>query len=630
MKGYHLRKKIFLMLVICFLLASGMSATGFKTQTRTFDDNKMNVSNIITLDYDFSTPEIIENGEFQNVHLLEADINSICDGAPVLPVNLTIMMFPFGTKINNVDFEISSTETMSLSKKINYGRFDKKTVEDEETYGTDSYYPNDWVSYHTGGGLSDGEHTTFLVIRVYPVRYNPVANQISYINHVTITITYQEPSSPLINDHSEYDLLIVSPSQFTSTLDQLVNHKNNNGIKTKIATVEQIQNMKTLQGRDISEKIKYYIKQGIENWGVKYVLLVGGRNGQFLSWNTPVRYSHVVPPEEQEHPEPRFLSDLYFADIYDSEGEFSSWDTNQNGVFAEWDENTYEEMDLYPDVYVGRLACRNVLEVMTMVNKILNYEKNTNNNDGWFKKFLLVAGDSYNDATGFNEGELASDAALDVMPGFNPVTVFSSDDDINIDTVKTGMDPGCGFAYFCGHGSPMSWSTHFPYPPAEKSWTTGIDIFDMMQLNNKDKLPVVVVGGCSNARFDTSILNLLLDYEQAKADRNWGPRCWGWWMTVKYDGGGIACIANSGLGTHGREDTDKNDIADYVEILDGFLELRFFQYYGEKNNKILGENHGMAITDYLHLFNGAGEKMDTKMVQQWQLFGDPSLHIGGI
>lgn len=34
------------------------------------------------------------------------------------------------------------------------------------------------------------------------------------------------------------------------------------------------------------------------------------------------------------------------------------------------------------------------------------------------------------------------------------------------------------------------------------------------------------------------------------------------------------------------------------------------------------------MTGYLNRFLGDGAVMDTKMVQQWELFGDPSLIIG--
>jgi hypothetical protein len=107
------------------------------------------------------------------------------------------------------------------------------------------------------------------------------------------------------------------------------------------------------------------------------------------------------------------------------------------------------------------------------------------------------------------------------------------------------------------------------------------------------------------------------------------PNCWGWWLTSKANGGAIATIANTGLGTHGDGDSDNNLIADYLEVLDGWLELRFLQLYGEYGFDCLGENHGDTLSGYLNRFLGDNAKMDVKMVQQWELFGDPSLKIGG-
>ena len=95
------------------------------------------------------------------------------------------------------------------------------------------------------------------------------------------------------------------------------------------------------------------------------------KEGQTNTWNFPVRYSHVVPPDEQEYPEQYFISDLYYADIFDSEGNFSSWDSNFDDIFAVWNATVKDEMDSYPDVYLGRLPCRNIPEVRAMVKKII-------------------------------------------------------------------------------------------------------------------------------------------------------------------------------------------------------------------------------------------------------------------
>ena len=637
MKIRNVKKKLVWVLIICFVISSFFSAVGLHIKDKSSNDftfvNNTGVlfdsePETLILEFNFSDPYLREHGEYAYVYVDESDFNSISDGVPVLPVNLTVFEFPLGTEILSVEYENSQSETMFLAKKLSFGKCSPRGTDmDEEIYESSNPFPSNWVSYHTGGGLSNEKHTTFLAIRVYPVRYLPLDDQLQYINQITVTVIYQEPDQPVIDKNTIVDLLILAPTQFKTLLQPLVDHKNNQGVKTTLVELSEVYNHISSKGRDKAEQIKYYIKDAIETLGIHYVLLIGGRNGQSFSWHIPVRYSHVVPPDEQEYAEESFVSDLYYADIYDSIGDFTSWDSNHNNIFAEWDETYKEEMDLYPDVYLGRLACRNTLEVITVVNKIINYEGDKCDNE-WFKKLVLVTGDAYNDTAHLNEGELISEEAINQMPDFTPVRVYAREDnDINRETVKQAIDPGCGFAYFCGHGSPSTWATHFP--PEGTEWVTGFDSFDIVFLNNKEKLPVIVIGGCHNNQFDVTILNLFKDLEHSLGYGTWAPRCWAWWFTCKIGGGAVASIGSTGLGTHGRDDTDNNDIADYLEVLDGWLELYFFQLYGKENIDILGKNHGETITEYLHRFLGSNEKMDVKMIQQWVLFGDPSLKIGG-
>jgi hypothetical protein len=248
----------------------------------------------------------------------------------------------------------------------------------------------------------------------------------------------------------------------------------------------------------------------------------------------------------------------------------------------------------------------------------------------WFYNFMLVAGDSYDDDNGFNEGELISEKAIELMPGYNPIKIYARENEsrhIDRKTVNSALKQGASFAYFCGHGSPFSWSTH--YPPDGKNWTKGYDLPDMIFARNRYQLPITIVGGCHNGQFDVTLLNLLTDFRYSRGHLTWSPRCWGWYFTVNRGGGAIATIANTGLGTHGSEDMDNNTIPDYLEVLDGWLELRFLELFGKENKTILGENHGDTLTGYLNKFLGDNAVMDVKMVQQWELFGDPSLKIGG-
>jgi hypothetical protein len=638
------KKTSALSVILIFVISGGIPALGYDRDTSlTFGPDVK----YITMKLNFSYPEVVPCGDYLVVRVKESDINRMDPGKPVLPANLSIFEFPLGTKIIDVEYDHSVPEIINLTKKLAFGfvpltdnmqEYSTKEIMDVSVYENSDPYPSDWVSYHAGGGLSNGEHTTFLVIRVYPVIYFPTEDQLQFIENITINISYSEPVEPIVEDTNICDLLVLAPKTFMKNIQPLVCHKNHLGVKTKLVSLDDVYD-RIWYGRDNAEKIKLFIKEAIEESDIKYVLLVGGLKGQTSIWNLPVRYSHVVPPEEQEYPEQSFISDLYYADIYDSEGRFSSWDSNDDGIFAAWNETYKEEMDIYPDIYLGRLPCMSVFEVKTMVDKIINYEEKKCD-DSWFKKLILVAGDSYNDTHHFNEGELISEKAIELMPEFTPVKVYASEQDINRKTVNKAMNQGAGFAYFCGHGNPASWNTHFP--PNGTKWTTGYKLQDMISLCNGQKLPIVVVGGCHNGQFDISMWNILkgvrengLSYFRLKPKAGefwynlWVPNCWSWWLTSKMGGGAIASISNTGLGTHGDGDADNNSIADYLEVLDGWLELRFLELYGTENMDILGQNHGVAITGYIHRFLGNDAKMDVKMVQQWVLFGDPSLKIGG-
>ena len=376
---------------------------------------------------------------------------------------------------------------------------------------------------------------------------------------ISISIEYHSSSD-------NYDLIIISPQEFSDNLIPLMNHKNSLGVSTDLKTVEDI--YQEFDGRDEAEQIKYFIKYAIENFDIKYVLLVGGRAPSIFEekWFIPVRYSHIE--FNWTLPEWRYLSDLYFADIYDKNGNFSSWDTNNNDIFGEWFEDmpSTDVIDMYPDVFVGRIPCRNKYEVSIMVDKIISYETNVYS-DAWFKKMVVVAGDTYTDNDYF-EGEVASEDAIEFMPDFSHIRLFTSDGSFSspIDVIRA-INDGCGFLFLSGHGSPYSWGTHPPYD--NNKLIRGLNIPHMFFLKNGEKLPICLVGGCHNSMFNISL------FHQSWTFRIPTPECWSWWLTRKVDGGAIASIGCTGLG-YGKEDKHNPELGgggDYLNVL-------FFKEYG--------------------------------------------------
>ena len=433
-------------------------------------------------------------------------------------------------------------------------------------------------------------------------------------------------------DTAIYDLLIITPKEYAKNLQPLVCHKNHMGIKTKLTTLNEVHKQTYWQGRDCAEKIKYYIKNAYDNWGIQYVMLVGSFN------KIPIRYVYNDEPWPG-YPEPYYISDLYYADLYNNESVFQSWDEDFDGIYGEWivnETNARDKyIDLYPDVYVGRLACRNTFEVKIMVNKIITYETKTYDSE-WFNDFVVVAGDTYTqgeypfDTSGY-EGEENTLKAIENMSSFNPIKLWISNGNFTgPKDVINAINKGCGFMFFDGHASPTSWGTH-PYNSHEFQY--GLSNSDMWKLWNFYKLPIVVAGACHNAQFDITPLNLIKNFRESFFHNTWALECWAWKLTSKPFGGSIATIANTGLGMS-KEDKKS------MEGAGDFMDLQFFYVYGNNESDILGECWGKAISRYIDAYPidwdipdsseyVYDEKYDLKTVQQWALLGDPSLKIGG-
>jgi len=277
------------------------------------------------------------------------------------------------------------------------------------------------------------------------------------------------------------------------------------------------------------------------------------------------------------------------------------------------------------------------------VNKIIAYEKKPADRS-WFKKMVVVGGDPYDDqGTNYLEGELIGEKALSYMTGFEQQRLFASNREMNPSlTPKTQniireINEGCGFLLFDGHGGPSWWNTYWPGEFDSLIQNGGITIYQFSQLQNNEKLPICIIGGCHSNQFNVSLLLTVLDPQNKHFMWSNGapiPECLGWSLTVKPSGGAIATIGNTALGYEaGGEVGDLNGDSlnepDCVEALCGYLETHFFKAYSVNHNDILGKTWCTAINEYLFIYPGMKNISDAKTIEQWVLFGDPSLKIGG-
>jgi hypothetical protein len=640
-------RKILSVGVIGILILGGLGATGVYTAP-TPASTSMKISEEIV----FSPPTISDYHQgYLSIGLKESNANLINPGDPIIPIVSKTYTFPFGTAIKSVHVVFSGIKQSSLSKKITPTPtpISEKTIneqiqENPVTYTSQIPYPNDRFTYDLHAGLDKGVHVIILNIECYPIQYLPAENILSAAGAGTIEVTYELPVKPICFT-DKFDLVIIAPEKFSSVLQPLIEHKNISGTRTILKTTESI--YAAYSGRDEPEKIKYFIKDAIENWNISYVLLVGGKKSMLFgnwgvdgpltskdsSWYVPVRYSNLLGLDEAQG----FLTDLYFADIYKVAGNttvFDDWDSNGNGVFAEWNLDAKDILDLYPDVYVGRLPCENTYEVKQEITQIIQYEQ-TPADPSWFNRIVVVGGDSFDDrpplGQDYYEGEVMGETAVGYLPGCTPVRLWASyreSDPSYTPTTKNilrEVNKGCGFLYFSGHGNPTLWNTHWVHDYSWNESPGGITTYKMAALHNGEKLPVCVVCACHNSEFNISLFDFI------KNPFVYIPtmECFSWKLTRKIGGGSIATIGYTGVEWCATYGWDNDSIPDCIEYFSGYLDSRFFHAYGIDGVHTLGEAYGQAITEYLDTFPGMKHAWDCKTASEWILFGDPSLQIGG-
>ena len=447
-----------------------------------------------------------------------------------------------------------------------------------------------------------------------------------------------------------YTFLIISPEEFTSALEPLVDHKTAHGITTKHVSLEEIHNdvYCASQGRDEAERIKYYIQHAMEDWNTSYVMLVGTE--EVLPSRPSVVYFSILPfhmhyqkmlsmlmmhTQVDSGQTWTYVTDLYYADIYDNEGNFVSWDTNNNGVFGEKnDDGLLDHVDFYPDIAVGRLLCATSEEVNRVVTKIITYETSTAGSS-WFNHMIVCGGDTHSlwrdllfkllpplrglstDNRIAFEGEYMGDVAAGY---FNDVTVTrlyttgSLRKDalpLTVETMNQAISQGAGFLLLSGHGYAGAWGTHPPF--LGKIWMPFPSLYqssDIKALTNQEKLPIAVISACSCGNFNET------------------PHPFAWEWVNHEEGGAIASFACTTLGT-------LLPTTLCTESLNGHLALNVLYQYAQGND-ILGDIWKNTIVDYLQDEKALALANLTDAVwvnylnvEQWILFGDPTLKIGG-
>jgi len=546
--------------------------------------------------FEFSVPEILDCGEFVSIIVDEASYYTRLIGQPMLPYKSCVFTFPLGTYIDNVDITCSTPQKIQLKNPVKNAPplnwyNSKSKPSDNIVTSSDYRISQKWFDYNLGGGIDNGKHVTFLSVHIYPVFYDQEKLTLEYINQINIDIIY-EPSEPITKEDT-YTFVIIAPNNFLSPLNRLVEHKTENGLTTKLVSLDEIYSGEffPVEGYDEPEQIKYFIKNCVEQWGTDYILLVGS------IYKLPMRIALFSSME--------ILTDMYYADLYFDDGTFCSWDSNGNHIYGEyWHNDQKDTVDLYADVYIGRIPCQNLFEVYFTVNKIINYESESH--DGWWDKIILLGGDTF-PGWGVFEGEVTNQCIANELPDLNHVKLWTSKGTFTIENINEEINKGARFLEYSGHGYEFGMGTSPPNDQNRINYYT----YDLLTLHNSHKLPVVFFDACLTAKLDFVLGDLLGFYGFLKLPLP----VYAWYWIKKIGGGAIATIGATEVAFSYVDNTGPQGGA-------GYLSLHFFE--GFESCETVAEMLVYSQNDYINNL-----WKDHWTIEQFTLLGDPTLKVGG-
>lgn len=572
-------------------------------------------SQAVMLPVEFSQPLMTEVNGLQEINVAECERTLEMCSSPRLPYRTLTLKLPYearDVRLELCDLQVEESELggplplsggpVPLSDPALF------TPVRNPEFSESAWFPSSWARMRVSGGrdLDDWTFKKFVTVSVCPVRYLASELKLQSLSSGTIKVSYKlEDKKSGTEDSAEAcDLLIIAPEEYAGMLNGFALHKNLLGLKTVLVTLEEA--IANPNGSNDAAKLKHFISEHVREHGTRFVLGIGDANV------FPVRYAdvwdnfddysnitdgHVVP------------SDLYYADLYDENGEFCSWDANGNELYGESSssEPNPDQVDLMPDVLFSRLSVSRQADLNVMISHIMNYELNVSANSPNFERVVLCGTRiSGPDA----EGEWACEQlASDVFADYEPVklyltSTFARSAALSDSSVLDSIGQGCGFATYVGHGAYSQWA-----------FGMGNDLYadQVAELANADMLPFVSAAACETAGFD----NENWEHPQYPSIGD----CIGERFVSCANGGAIAYTGATRVAYGAGSGSSWNTF--YAAKLS-----RLTLKAHKDGYRTVGEMFAKSVEGYVSDC-WSPSVYDMKTVMEWATFGDPSVQIGG-
>ncbi|MEJ2721791.1 MAG: C25 family cysteine peptidase, partial [bacterium] len=539
-------------------------------------------------------------------------------GAPQVPVELVRIALPPGA-------EIAAVRIVKMESEDLAGEFDLFPVQkpqilsqpamdfagaDPQVYASPSVYPGDVVD-----GLRRGFQSDFntAALAVHPVQYQPARKRIIFHSLIEIEVDYKPGAErPLRHRSSEYSdrvhraslertvrnperlersprvetpgpppartsatvlpaeehlYVVITSASMVQSFGILVDRKTMHGLSATTVTTDWIAD--NYEGVDLQEQIRNFIKDAYENWGTVWVLLGGDTNV------IPARMTYAMDCE-MGGANNQIPCDLYYADL---DGD---WNANGNAIYGE----VTDDVDMYPDVFVGRAPFGDEYEASGWVMKLMDYEIPLPENHALDMLFLADVL-WQNPYTNSGDAKDYIDQAY-VPDRFDPVEkLYAALGNENYVNAMAALNRGVNIINHCGHAW---WSSM----QIGSGWLLPADMYD---LTNDHRCSILFSIGCWPAAFDYDCI--------AEA------------FLTNPGGGGVAFIGNSryGWGSPG------NPLYGYSDRFD----QQFFRMLFDENIVHIGQALAEAKSVYVPF--ARQENVYRWCEYEVNLLGDPAMPV---
>jgi len=580
----------------------------------------------IVVTYDFDAPNLVGAGDYTRVTLRGCG-RSRRVGEPALPFRTARVLLPTGAKVTGVDVRpLQEVRTLGVGRPVEFGRVAIPLGVDAgrvaaaraadrpkpEVYGSDAAYPKKRAELLSVQRMCGYD---IALIRLFPAQYTPKAGRLLFCPRLELSVEVAPQAAPVaaarpraadtrrvapLVDNPEalddvapaggetstdgaapaggavpaegpYDYLLVTSSTLVTTFQPLVNQKIAAGLAVKVETIENI--AANPVGVDTQDKLRTYIKNARDNWQIQYVLLGGDVSV------IPARgaYGKVTGAAALDTYEDTSIPcDLYYACLD------GTWNFDGDTIWGETtDGNGGGEVDLLPEVYLGRAPVDSVTSAERFVAKIVGYEQNPHPNPD---TALLLGED-------LGAGSQGGDGLDALLPHLSSYMVNWLDDRVSTWSGLADCLPALNASpHLVAHSGHANWSSALRLSNSNLSGLTNTGFFLVNSI------------GCNCGAFDyaDAFAENLMIYNAAGC-------------------GAFAVIMNSRYGWYNPDDE---------WMFSGEYQEAFFDNLLTKGNRNVGIAHQLAKVDMV----GQVGDDDTGMVYRWchfeiTLFGDPHTPI---